>query len=312
MHVLSAHQFDIEEMTSIFNQADHYRKLLLTAEGRRTLAQTHLGEQICSTFYEASTRTKASFEIAAMKLGMGVFETENAGEFSSVSKGETIEDSVRILSGYGVSAIVIRSKEEGVAARAAAASPIPILNAGDGKGEHPTQSLLDAYTIKREFGRLNNLKIVMGGDLKHGRTVRSLSQVLAKYKGNHITYVSIPELQISDDIKAILKKSHTTFTETADMHAALANADVVYWTRLQRERLTKVEQKSLPKDGFILDKNALKSMSKHAIIMHPLPRVDEIAVEVDDDPRARYFEQAENGLHVRMALLDRAVMSASA
>lgn len=307
MHVLAANQFSPPEMDSIFKQADEMRFECQETEGRRKLAGTHIGEQICSTFYEPSTRTKASFELAAIKLGMGIFETENAGEFSSISKGETIEDTVRVLSSYGVSAIVLRTKEEGAAARAASASPVPVINAGDGKGEHPTQSLLDAYTIQHELGRLSGLRIVMGGDLKNGRTIRSLSQVLAKYPDNHITYVSMPELQIGDDIKTLLDDHATSYDETSDMYDALHNADVVYWTRLQKERLENPE--AIPGGGFVIDKVALEAMSKDAIIMHPLPRIDEIATEVDDDPRAKYFIQAENGLYIRMALLDRAVQS---
>lgn len=305
MHILTAKQFTCDEMVVIFKKADEFRELLKTSKGRRQLATLHAGEHICSLFYEPSTRTKASFEIAAKKLGMGLFETENAGEFSSVSKGETIEDTVKVLGSYGSTAIILRSKEEGMATRAAYASAVPVINAGDGKGEHPTQSLLDLYTIQRECGRLENLKVVMGGDLKHGRTVRSLSQVLAKYPGNHITFVSIPELQISQDIKTILDEYKVTYTETSDMHSAFKDADVVYWTRLQKERLSNPDD--APEDGFTIDTAALQSLPKKAIIMHPLPRIDEITTEVDDDPRAKYFSQAENGLYIRMALLDQAV-----
>ncbi len=305
MHVLAASQFNPEEMEDIFNQADQMRLECQSVEGRRELASRHIGEQICSMFYESSTRTKASFELAALKLGMGIFETENAGEFSSISKGETIQDTVRVLGSYGISAIILRTKKEGEAALAATASPVPIINAGDGTGEHPTQSLLDAYTIKREVGRLDGLHIVMGGDLKHGRTVRSLSQVLAKYPNNHITYVSMPELQIGDDIKTLLLAHGTGCSETPDMSEALHDADVVYWTRLQKERLQNPD--AIPNGGFVIDKVALETMSDSAIIMHPLPRIDEITLDVDNDPRAKYFEQAENGLYIRMALLDRVV-----
>lgn len=292
-------------MNSIFSQAEEMRLDYHSSEGRRELFHRHIGEQICNIFYESSTRTKGSFEAAAMKLGMGVYETENAGEFSSISKGETIEDTIRVLASYGFAAIILRTKKEGIAARAASVSPVPIINAGDGKAEHPTQSLLDAYTIKREVGRLNGLRVVMGGDLKHGRTVRSLSQVLAKYDDNHITYVSMPELQIGEDIKTILDDHDTSYSETSDMYDVLHDADVIYWTRLQKERLQNPE--AIPSGGFTIDKIALEAMSKNAIIMHPLPRVDEITVDVDDDPRAKYFDQAENGLYIRMALLDRAV-----
>jgi aspartate carbamoyltransferase catalytic subunit len=304
MHILSANQFTPGEMDQIFGRADEIRKKCHTIEGRRYLASLHQGQQICSVFYEASTRTKASFELAAIKLGMGVYETENAGKFSSVAKGETIEDTIRVLSGFGVSAIVLRTKEEGLAARAAKVSRVPIINAGDGKGEHPTQALLDAYTIKREKGALNGLKIVMGGDLAHGRTVRSLSHILAQYPDNEITFISIPELQISEDIKSFLTAQGVKHKESSDMFEPLRSADVVYWTRLQKERLA--DPSLVPEDGFVIDSHALKVMNKAAILMHPLPRVGEISLEVDNDPRAKYFEQTENGLYIRMALLDNA------
>jgi aspartate carbamoyltransferase catalytic subunit len=305
-HVLDAKQFHPEEMNEIFELADEFKARIQTRESRRELASTHIGEQIGSIFYEPSTRTKGSFEIAALKLGMGIFQTENAGEFSSIAKGETIEDTVRVLGSYGLAAIVLRTKEEGLASQAAAVSPVPIINGGDGKGEHPTQALLDAYTIGKRFDRLGGLKIVMGGDLANGRTVRSLSQVLAKYPGNHITYVSMPELQIGEDIKTVLTDRGTTFDETTDMYEPLHDADVVYWTRLQEERLE--DPGAIPEGGFVIDRTALEVMSKDAILMHPLPRKGEVTTDVDRDPRAMYIEpQSPNGLYIRMALLDRTV-----
>lgn len=309
MHVLDAKQFNPEVMGEIFELADSFKQKLKSDPGRKELAGQHVGEQIGSIFYAPSTRTKASFELAAYKLGMGVFETEHAGEFSSLSKGETIEDTVRVLGSYGLAAIVFRTKEEGLVAKAASASPVPVINGGDGSGEHPTQSLLDAYTIKDELGKLDGLKIVMGGDLKRGRTVRSLSQVLAKYSGNHITYVSVPELQIGEDIKTALDDNGTSYEETTDMYEPLHDADVVYWTRMQTERPDGQSEASysMPPEDFVIDRTALEAMNENAVIMHPLPRVGEITTEVDSDPRARYFDQAENGLYIRMALLDRAV-----
>lgn len=305
MHILSADQFSQNELAELFNQVDELRKLDQSGKGRRALAGFHSGEQVCTLFYEPSTRTRLSFEMAAAKLGMGISSTECASLFSSAIKGETIEDTVRVLSEYGYAAIIIRSKEDGAVVRGAAASKVPVINAGDGMGEHPTQSLIDVYTIQRQFGRLNNLRVVMGGDLKHGRTVRSLSRLLAKYPGNHISYVSVPELQIGGDIKAVLKKSKTTFHETSDLYSVLPDTDVVYWTRLQKERLKNPEAHDTA--GFVIDDQVLKKLPKKTIILHPLPRVDEIAMEVDQDPRARYFEQAGNGLYIRMALLDRII-----
>jgi aspartate carbamoyltransferase catalytic subunit len=305
MHVLKADQFTPEDIKELFNKAEQFRTQLETESGRQDLAKRHYDKQICSLFYEPSTRTRSSFEAAALKLGMGVVSTENAAEFSSASKGETIEDTTRVLSQYGFSAIVIRHPETGAVARAAAVSSVPILNAGDGKGEHPTQSLLDIYTIHRHHGRLDNLNVVMGGDLRNGRTVRSLATILAKYPGNKLTFVSIPELQMADDIKELLNNSGTAFSETADLNEAFMDADVIYWTRLQKERLEARDQ--LNGAGFTIDAKSLKSIPDKAIIMHPLPRIDEIAIEVDSDPRAIYFEQAGNGLYIRMALLDQVV-----
>jgi aspartate carbamoyltransferase catalytic subunit len=301
MHILAATQYDHTQLDTLFIRADELRSYT-SYEQRRELAELHKGRQLCSLFYEPSTRTRLSFEAAAVKLGMGVVSTENAREFSSAAKGETIEDTIRVLDAYKFDVVVLRHHETGTASRAANVSQTPIINAGDGKGEHPTQALLDAYTIYRQFGRLDNLHIVMGGDLANGRTVRSLARLLSSYPGNHITFVSIPELQIGEDIKEALNKDATPFEETANMPSAFKTADVVYWTRLQKERLT--DPSSIPKDGFTLAPGVLKHLPKHAIIMHPLPRVDEIDPAVDSDPRAVYFDQAGNGLYVRMALLD--------
>jgi aspartate carbamoyltransferase catalytic subunit len=301
-HVLAASQFNPSDLYSLFARASYLQANAEDMMFRRGLQEVFKGRQLCSLFYEPSTRTRLSFETAATKMGMGVVSTENAAEFSSAAKGETIEDTIRVLNTYGFDAIVLRHNEKGAAERAASVSSVPIINAGDGAGEHPTQSLLDAYTIYRQFGRLDNLRIVIGGDLKHGRTARSLSQVLSRFPGNQITFVSVPELQMGDDIKDILRIRGTAFSETDDMRKAFEAADVVYWTRLQKERL---ENPSIvPKKGFIIDQQSLAYLPKKAIILHPLPRVDEISPSVDDDPRAKYFEQAGNGLYVRMALLE--------
>ncbi len=302
MHVISINQFSVGQMDKLFKRADEIRQEHSAVAGRAKLAKLHYGKQLCSIFYEPSTRTRTSFETAALKLGMGVVSTENAREFSSAAKGETIEDTFQMFNQYHFDAVVMRHHEAGAAARAACISTAPLINAGDGKGEHPTQALLDAYTIKRCHGRLDNLKIVIGGDLKYGRTARSLALLLSNFKDNHITFVSTKAFKIGDDIKSALVSSGTSFSETDSMADAFKNADVVYWTRLQKERLEDGEQD--PGNGFIIDTNALKLMPKNTIIMHPLPRVDEITPEVDSDPRAKYFEQAGNGLWLRMALLD--------
>lgn len=271
---------------------------------RRALAGRHIGRQLISLFYEPSTRTRLSFELAATKLGIGVVSTENAREFSSAAKGETIEDTIRNLAEYHADLLVMRHHETGAAARAVAVAPdhMAIINAGDGKGEHPTQALLDAYTIRNHSG-LNDVSVVFGGDLRQGRTARSLAKLLSTYEGNRFSFVSAPGFEMSDDIKAFLDANGTPWNETGDVHAAVKDADIVYWTRLQRERLGDGE--SVQQDEhFIIDNSVLDSMREDAIIMHPLPRIDEIACEVDADPRAQYFRQAGNGLYVRMALLD--------
>lgn len=305
-HMLAASQLHEAELLSLFKRAEYFWNHRDDITVRRGLADTFKGMQLCSLFYEPSTRTRLSFETAAAKLGMGVISTENAAQFSSAAKGETIEDTIRVLNTYGFDAIVLRHMDKGAAERAASVSRIPIINAGDGAGEHPTQALLDTYTIYREFGRLHDLNIVIGGDLKHGRTARSLSQVLSRFANNKITFVSVPELQMEQDIIDVLKRRGTRFTKTTSIETAFENADVVYWTRLQKERLKNPE--SIPKNAFVIEQSDLSYLPKKSIIMHPLPRVDEIHTSVDDDPRARYFDQAGNGLYVRMALLERVLL----
>jgi aspartate carbamoyltransferase catalytic subunit len=302
MNILSVEQFDQRYLEKLFALADSLSEKLENPTETKKLAEKHRDKQLCTLFYEPSTRTRLSFETAALKLGMGIVSTENAGGFSSAAKGETLEDTINVINQYGVCAVVIRHPETGSAKKAASVSKVPIINAGDGKGEHPTQALLDAYTIKKEFGRLDNLHVVAGGDLKNGRTIRSLCRLLSLYPDNRITFVSLPELAMQDDIKNLLKKSGTKFTETDDTNQAFKNADVVYWTRLQKERMESSD--SFKDGGFIIDQPKVNSLPKHAIIMHPLPRVDEIKPEVDADPRARYFQQSGNGLYIRMALLD--------
>jgi aspartate carbamoyltransferase catalytic subunit len=306
-HVLTAAQFTPEQLEILFQKADEFKEQSSDLQLRKKLARRHEGRQLCSLFYEPSTRTRLSFESATVKLGIGVVSTENAREFSSAIKGETIEDTIKVINGYGFDIIVLRHHEVGAAARAAAVSTVPIINAGDGKGEHPTQALLDAYTIRQNHGRLEGLKIVMGGDLKNGRTVRSLAQLLSRYQGNHLTFVTVPELQMGDDIKQTLIEQGITYDETEDMREAFKDADIVYWTRLQKERLEgerSPDELARTLEKFSIGKKALSGLPKRAIIMHPLPRVGEISPEVDYDQRAVYFQQTANGLYVRMALLD--------
>jgi len=296
LHILSARQFDAEQLNNFFDDTEALRDL--AASDPDQLSRLGAGAIAATLFYEASTRTRLSFESAALRLGMGVISTENAALFSSAIKGESIEDTARVVGEYA-STIIIRHKVNGMPEKAAAVSKVPIINAGDGTNEHPTQSLLDAYTIRREKGRLDGLNVVIGGDLKHGRTVRSLARVLSMYPGNKISFVSVDELQIGDDITTHLHGTGTKYEKTDDMFGALHDADVVYWTRLQKERQADPSVET----GFVIDQAALQVMKEDAIILHPLPRVGEIDPSIDGDPRAKYFEQAANGLHVRTALL---------
>jgi aspartate carbamoyltransferase catalytic subunit len=236
------------------------------------------------------------------RLGGSVVGTENAGEFSSAAKGETLEDSIRVVSAYA-DAIVIRHPEAGSAARAAAVSGVPVINAGDGAGQHPTQALLDAYTIYRETGSLSGKKVAFVGDLKNGRTVRSLAYLLSKYEGLELTLVSPRELAMGTDILEYLKEKGVSITETEELAGAMAVAEVVYQTRIQKERFPSEAEYLKFKGRYVITRELADTMKQGAIIMHPLPRVDEITPEVDASEHARYFEQARYGLYVRMALL---------
>lgn len=303
-HVLSVEQFNKESLELLFQKADEFKEQISDPKQRRNLADKYFGRRLCSLFYEPSTRTRLSFETAAVSLGMGLVSTENAKEFSSAIKGETLEDTIRVLDGYGYGVIVMRHYETGAAKRASeVCKRTSIINAGDGKGEHPTQALLDVYTISRKCGRLDKLNVVIGGDLANGRTARSLAKMMSTYENNRISFVSIPELRIGEDIKEFLREKGTKFEEMSELPPAFEEADVVYWTRLQKERGENLDL--LNSKNFIINTESLKLLPEKAIIMHPLPRVDEISVEVDSDPRAVYFEQAENGLYIRMALIDK-------
>ena len=241
-----------------------------------------------------------SFGAAARHLGMEVVTTENAKDFSSAAKGETLEDTIRVMCEYYPDIIVLRHNDTDAAKHAARVSTVPIINAGDGMGQHPTQALLDLYTIYKELQRMAGLTVVMGGDLLHGRTVRSLSYLLAKFEGNKLIFVSPSSLRIGKDIKDYLKKHNIDFSETEDLHIAMKQADVIYWTRIQKERF----DSSTLENTYTIGPKELKLMKPDAILMHPLPRVGEIEQAVDKDPRAAYFRQAGNGMFVRMALLE--------
>jgi aspartate carbamoyltransferase catalytic subunit len=259
---------------------------------------------MAALFYEPSTRTRLSFEAAMLRLGGRTMGTDNAREFSSAAKGETLEDTIRIVSGYA-DLIVLRHNEEGAAKRAAAVSSVPVINAGDGPGQHPTQALLDLYTIRDELGHIDGVRIAMVGDLANGRTVRSLAYLLSKFRDIRICFVAPPQVAMRDDIKEHLDEHHVQWVESQDLDPVLPQVDVIYQTRIQKERFSDEASYLALKGVYRIDASTLARMKKEAIVMHPLPRVDEIAPEVDADPRAAYFRQARNGLYIRMALLDK-------
>lgn len=298
-HVIESQQFDRTLLETVFRVADQMKADLA---GERKFAKALDGKIMASLFYESSTRTRFSFESSMLRLGGSVITTENAREFSSAAKGETLADSTKIMNGYA-DVIVMRHNEAGSAARAAEVSEVPIINAGDGAGQHPTQALLDMYTIIDTFPKFESLKVAMVGDLRYGRTVRSLCYLLTKYQNVEIIFVSPSVCMMEGDIKGYLDKYNVSWREETDLAEVAKEADCIYMTRVQKERFHSIDDYEAAASKYILSKEIVETMKKDAIIMHPLPRVDEIPAEVDDDPRARYFEQALNGLYIRMALL---------
>jgi len=297
-HVVAAQDFNRVMLEELFATAREMEEVVEQG-GSRILE----GYIMASLFYEESTRTRFSFETAMLRLGGSVISTENARQFSSVSKGETLEDTIRILSGYS-DVIVMRHYESGAARRAADISRVPIINAGDGTGQHPTQAFLDLYTIEKELGRIDNLTIAVVGDLANGRTVRSLCYLLAKYRNVRIFMVAPEVVKMREDIKEYLCRHDVRFTEESDLRAIAPEVDVLYQTRIQKERFgDRTEDYLAAKGVYVVDRNLLRAMRSDSIVMHPLPRVDEITIDVDADPRAAYFRQAQNGLFIRMALL---------
>ncbi len=291
-HLVRTQQFDRDALTELFEVAttlEHHRDDSLK------------GKILASLFFEPSTRTRLSFESAMMRLGGNVISMENASLSSSATKGETIEDMVRIVDNYA-DLIVMRHPEAGAAERAASVSEVPIINAGDGTGQHPTQAFLDVYTIQRELGGVDGRTIGIVGNLKYYRSARSLAYVLSKFDNVTIIFVSAPELRIKDDIRAHLTEHQVAFEETEDLARVMRTADVVYQTRMQKEWLSDDEFARLSKQ-FIITRDMVNTMKDPAILIHPLPRAGEITPEVDDSPHAVYFKQAEYGVLIRMALL---------
>lgn len=259
------------------------------------------GKIIATLFFEPSTRTRLSFEAAVLKLGGQVLSTENAAVASTAIKGETIEDMAKIISGYA-DAIVMRHPEAGAAEMAASVSASPLVNAGDGTHEHPTQALLDVYTMQKELGGLDGKTLVFIGDHRSGRTLHSMLPMLLLYKVK-IILVSPKELRLPEEYKKMLAGASISFEETEELDPVLPEADVLYVARIMKERFSSKEEYERLKDSYLTNKNTLAKMKKTAIVMAALPRVGEIDPSIDSDPRAAYFREAKNGLYVRMALL---------
>lgn len=294
--IVSIKDFSVDEINHIL---DTTAKMLPVAEGKKKSTILE-GKVLASLFYEPSTRTRLSFESAMLRMGgstLGFAEPSH----TSFSKGETMADTIRMADSYA-DVIVLRHPNEGAAKLASQFSSKPVINAGDGAGQHPTQTLLDLYTIKNEKGRLDNLNIVMVGDLKYGRTVHSLSWALAKF-GANLTFVAPDLVQIPKEIVGSLKEMGNAPSLNQSLTEAISDADVLYVTRIQKERFPDVEEYLKVAGLYRVDCALLRNAKENLIVMHPLPRVDEIAAEVDSTQHAVYFKQAFNGVLVRMALL---------
>lgn len=293
-HVIESQQFTVPLLMDLFERTRAMERIV--ARGGTLDYQNKI---MATLFYEPSTRTRICFEAAMHRLGGRVCSTEEAKAFSSEVEGEQLEDTIRIISGY-TDVIVLRHSEKGGAARAASVSKVPIINAGDGSGgQHPTQALLDLYTIFRERRTLDGLTIAMVGDLERGRTARSLAYLLSKFERVKMYFVSPPEVQMKRDILEHLEAHKTWYAMETELDRVIDAVDVMYVTQIRPGRMPNQEHFT----KFFMDTSVLKKMRANAMIMHPLPRTLELDKSLDDDPRAYYFQQATNGLYVRMALL---------
>jgi len=294
--IISVKQFDREDLEYIF-AVSHEMHDMVDHIGTFDLLK---GKILASLFYEPSTRTSSSFTAAMERLGGSVIPI-NEVKYSSVSKGESLADTVRTLECYA-DVIVLRHPEVGSAAIAAKAAHKPVINAGDGVGEHPTQALLDAFTIREEIGHIDGLTVTLLGDLKHGRTVHSLARLLSLYKVK-LNYVSPDILRMPAELIDELKVAGIEQNEYTNLDECLPQTDVLYVTRVQKERFADEATYESVKGAYVIDPKVMKAAKERTIVMHPLPRVGEISPDFDEDPRAAYFRQMEYGLYVRMALL---------
>lgn len=291
-HVLDCEQYSKEDLESLFKLARDIK------ENPKKYSKKLEGKVVATMFYEASTRTRLSFETAIQKLGASLISTENAGEHSSARKGESLEDTIKILQGYA-DAIVIRHSDVNSAKVAASVASVPIINAGSGKGEHPTQALLDMYTIAEEKGKIDGVKVAILGDLVYGRTIHSLIKLLSLYNNVEIYGLSKECFALPKEYIEFLKSRNIEYKICKSFEELPKDIDVMYHTRIQSERF----EGDFGKEEFIINKEVLNKFSENTIVLHPLPRNEEISTDIDDDKRALYFKQAHNGLYVRMALL---------
>jgi len=293
--VLVSDQFTRDNLEEMLDKAD-WMKNEVEKLGTLNLCKDKLSANL---FYEASTRTNSSFYTAMQRLGGSVLPVYT--QFSSVQKGETLEDTIKVLENY-VDIIIMRHPEPGSVAKAADVARIPVVNAGDGPNEHPTQALLDLFCIQKEQGKLDGLSIAMVGDLKYGRTVHSLSKLLSHFNVK-LYFVSPPELEMPHKVTHRLDDLKVKYETYSDLNKVMPLVDIVYMTRIQKERFSDVNDYDKVKNSYIMDPSIMSLGKKNMILMHPLPRVNEITVEVDQDPRAKYFLQPKYGMYMRMAIL---------
>lgn len=292
-HLVQPSDFSVEEIESVLELG------LKINENPEKYIHVADGKLLATLFYEPSTRTRLSFEAAMNRLGGRIIGFSDPGA-SSVSKGESLEDTITIVSNY-VDVIAMRHPVSGAANQASKVCKIPFINAGDGKNQHPTQTLTDLLTIKACKGQLNNLTVAMCGDLKYGRTVHSLAKAMSRYEGVKFIFISPDELKMPEEVLEQIQ--NVEYEETQSLEEAIGKCDILYMTRVQKERFEDKSQYERLKDSYILDMEKMKMAKDDMLVLHPLPRVNEIAVEVDSDPRAKYFEQAQYGMYVRMALI---------
>jgi aspartate carbamoyltransferase catalytic subunit len=294
--IISVRQFSRDNLNYIFGVADEMRAIVKRV-GSSDLLKGHV---LACVFYEPSTRTSSSFIAAMSRLGGSVIPI-NEVRYSSVTKGESLPDTIRTLESYA-DVIVLRHPDVGASEVAAEYARKPIINAGDGVGEHPTQALLDLFTIRSELGKIDGMHVAMVGDLRYGRTVHSLSRLLCRYDVK-MTFISPEILRLPLDVMNEIKDQGKMVHETYDVHDVIADVDVLYVTRVQRERFADQAQYESVKDYYVITPELMEHAKAKMVIMHPLPRVSEISYALDDDPRAAYFRQMENGMYIRMALL---------